>query len=217
MRRLFACLIVTAALAIALPACFVVVQSFGKDGKPPKAANQGKGKKVGQETELPPGWKNWDEAKRQQWRRSLELAKSAVRKDTESRLAAALRALERVARKGVPISSAAEMAKAGIEHGLGPFDFEPMGKFVVEKVRQGLRGKDLSNEIRKEVVRRQEERKRLREKMKEDKRAKKSTKIQSSPRKKGAGSSAKPKSAEKSNSPHHPKTGKGSGKRGKKK
>jgi len=128
-----------------------------------------KGKKEGWENQFPPGWSNWDKPKRQEWQRGLARAKAAIRKREEARLAAALRALEMAARKGAPISTSEEMVKAGLEHGLGPFDFEPLGKFVVEKVRQGLRGEKLSKAVHEEVRRRQEQHHRRREQAKEKK------------------------------------------------
>ena len=131
-----------------------------------------KGKKEGWETELPPGWKKWDGAKRRQWEHGLNRAKSTVRKHAEARLNAALRTLEMAARKGVPLHHAEETAKAGLDRGLGPFDFEPLGKFVVERVKAGVKGQDLAKAIHQETNRRWEERKRLRQKMKELKRQK---------------------------------------------
>lgn len=72
------------------------------------------------------------------------------------------------ARKGTPLNHAEEMAKAGLERGLGPFDFEPLGKFVVERVRAGLKGEDLATTIHQEINRRQQQRRRLHEEMKEN-------------------------------------------------
>ncbi|MBA7676598.1 hypothetical protein ES703_84842 [subsurface metagenome] len=126
------------------------------------------GKKQGWKTELPPGWEKWDDAKRQQWGHGLNRAKDAVRKHAEARLNAALRALEMAARKGVPLHHAEETTKAGLDRGLGPFDFEPLGKFVVERVREGTKGRNLSRAIHEEINRRRQERERLRQKMKEN-------------------------------------------------
>ena len=148
---------------------------FAQSGRKGKKAGQlvshppgwKQGKKQGWKTEFPPGWKSWDNAKKQQWKHGLERAKNAVRKQTEARLNAALRALEMAARKGVPLHHAEQMAKAGLEHGVGPFDFEPLGKFVVERVRAGLKGEDLAKTIHQEINARRQERKRLREEMKE--------------------------------------------------
>ena len=145
-------------------------QGKGKKAKQivsrPPGWNQGK--KQGWKTEFPPGWENWDNAKKQQWQHGLNRAKNAVRKHTEARLNASLRALEMAARKGTPLNHAEEMAKAGLERGLGPFDFEPLGKFVVERVRAGLKGEDLATTIHQEINRRQQQRRRLHEEMKEN-------------------------------------------------
>lgn len=145
-------------------------QGQGKKAKQlvsrPPGWNQGK--KQGWKTEFPPGWENWDNAKRQQWQHGLNRAKNAVRKHAEARLNASLRALEMAARKGTPLNHAEEMAKAGLERGLGPFDFEPLGKFVVERVRAGLKGEDLATTIHQEINRRQQQRRRLHEEMKEN-------------------------------------------------
>lgn len=130
--------------------------------------SQGKqAKKEHWKSELPPAWKSWNNAKRQQWEHGLEGAKNGVRKHAETRLNAALRALEMTARKGVPLHHAEEMAKAGLEQGVGPLDFEPLGKFVVERIRKGAKGQGLSEAIHQEINRRQQERKRLRQQMKE--------------------------------------------------
>ena len=139
----------------------VFAKGTGKDSQGKQA------KKEHWKTELPPGWKNWDDAKRQQWEDGLNRAKNTVRKHTETRLNAALRALEMSARKGVPVHHAEEMAKAGLEQGVGPFDFEPLGKFVVERVKAGVKGEELARAIHEETNRRRQERERLREEMKE--------------------------------------------------
>lgn len=118
-------------------------------------------------TELPPGWKKWDNTKRQQWEQGLNRAKNAVRKRTEARLNAALRTLEMTARKGVPLDHAEQTANAGLDNGLGPFDFEPFGKFVTERVKAGVKGEYLAKIIHEEVSRRQQERQRLRQQMKQ--------------------------------------------------
>jgi hypothetical protein len=136
------------------------------DKKPPVGQHGGK---EGWEGENPPGWENWDVAKRQTWKHGLEQAKDAVKKHEQKRLEAALRALEKAARKGLPLAQAGKMAKAGLDRGLGPFDFEPLGKFVVEKHRQGLKGVELAEAIHQEIKYRQAEREKARERMKEEK------------------------------------------------
>ncbi len=135
----------------------VFAEGIGK-GKQGKQAN-----KENWKTELPPGWKKWDNTKRQQWEQGLNQAKDTIRKRTEARLNAALRTLEITARKGVPLDHAEQTANAGLDNGLGPFDFEPFGKFVIERVRAGLKGEYLAKVIHEEVSRRQMERQRLRQ------------------------------------------------------
>ncbi len=182
-KRSFPHLAVLIALALTLWPLLGTEQALGKNDSLDKATEQGKGKKIGQldthppgwkkgkkvgwTTEFPPGWKNWDAGKRQRWEHGLGRAKNAVRKHTEARLDAALRALEIAARKGTPLDHAEKMAKAGLEHGLGPFDFEPLGKFVIERVKDGVKGEELSMAIHEEVSRRRQERQKLREEMKE--------------------------------------------------
>lgn len=155
------------------------------DEKPPGWRH---GKKEGWEGENPPGWGKWTDAKRQQWKQGLKQAKDAIRKHMQERLHVArgrrlalrktmrkhmeeqlhgaLRALEMVARKGVPFSHAQAMAMAGLERGLGPLDFEPLGRYVAEKHGEGLKGEELSNVIHKEVERRRQKRQKAREEMK---------------------------------------------------
>lgn len=179
-KRYFASLAVRVALAVALSALLSAGQAPGKDASAGTAIDRGKGKKTGQltgqppgwkrgkkqgwETELPPGWKTWDGAKRKQWKHGLDRAKKAVRKHAETRLNASLRALETAARKGVPLYHAEKMAKAGLDDGLGPSDFEPLGKFVVERVKAGVKGEGLSKVIHEELNRRRQQREMLREK-----------------------------------------------------
>lgn len=139
----------------------VLAEDIGK-GSQAKQAN-----KENWKTKFPPGWKSWDNARKQQWKHGLNRAKNAVRKRTEARLNAALRALEMAARKGVPLHNAEQTANAGLENGLGPFDFEPFGKFVTERVKAGVKGEELAEAIHKEIRRRQQERERLRQQMKQ--------------------------------------------------
>ncbi|NQT01561.1 MAG: hypothetical protein HQ580_06035 [Planctomycetes bacterium] len=139
----------------------VFAEGIGK-GKQGKQAN-----KENWKTELPPGWKKWDNTKRQQWEQGLNRARDAVRKRTETRLNAALRTLEMTARNGVPLDHAEQTANAGLDNGLDTFDFEPFGKFVTERVKAGVKGEGLAEAIHKEVQRRRQERERVRQQMKQ--------------------------------------------------
>lgn len=180
-KRYFASLAVRVTLAVALFALLSAGQAPGKDASAGTAIDRGKGRKTGQltgqppgwkrgkkqgwETELPPGWKTWDDAKRKQWEHGLDRARKAVRKHTEARLNASLRALEMAARKGVPLYDVENMAKAGLDNGLDPVDFDTLGKFVVGKVKAGVKGGELSNVIHQNLNRRRQQREMLREKM----------------------------------------------------
>lgn len=127
------------------------------------------GQKEGWENEHPPGWGKWDEAKKQSWKQGLKRAKDAVKKHEEKKLKAAQRALEKAARKGLPVEQAEKMVKSGLDQGLGADDFGPLGKFVTEKHQQGLKGEDLAEAIHQEVKHRQAERVKARERMKAEK------------------------------------------------
>lgn len=134
-----------------------------------KPAGWKHGEKEGWKSETPPGWENWDEAKRQSWKHGLARAKEAIKKHEQKRLEAALRALEKSARKGLPLDKAEKMVKTGLDHGLGAGDFEPLGKFVKAKHQQGLKGEELAEAIHQEVKHRQAERAKARQEMKEKK------------------------------------------------
>ena len=157
-RFLFSILIIL----VLLWNCSTVFTKGIDKGKQGKQAN-----KESWKTELPPEWKKWDNTKRQQWEQGLNRAKNAVRKRTEARLNAALRTLEMTARKGVSLEHAEQTANAGLDNGLGPFDFEPFGKFVTERVKAGVKGEYLAKVIHEEVSRRKQERQRLRQQMKQ--------------------------------------------------
>ncbi len=84
------------------------------------------------------------------------------------------------ARKGVPIRHAKAIVVAAVAEGLKgegiekatravayavgrEIDFDQLGKYVNEKLDEGLRGNDLAIEIYKEVARRHEEKMRAKE------------------------------------------------------
>ena len=99
----------------------------------------------------------------------------------------ATRALEMAARKGVATRDAAAMARAGLDSGLAPEDFEPLGKSVVARVRQGMRGRELAAAIHQEVRARQQHRWEVREREMRKQGILEPTKAQSIHRKHGAG------------------------------
>jgi len=133
-----------------------------------RSAGGQEGRKQDLKTEFPPGWEQWDSVKRQQWQRGLSRAKNAVRKYARARLDAALHALETAARQGVALDDAENMAMAGFDGGLEPLDFESLGEFVVEKVKGGLKGRELAEAIHEEISRRQQQKRKLHEESKEE-------------------------------------------------
>jgi len=108
----------------------------------------------------PPGWDHWTERQRQEWTRRLEQARQRVRERARARERAALMAMEQAARRGAPITDAEQMAIAGLDEGLDPADFEPLGRAVSEWARSGLTGQKLAEAIHQEIQRRREARKR---------------------------------------------------------
>jgi hypothetical protein len=151
-----------------------------KEGKPP---GWSRGKKEGWKgSDVPPGWEKWSDEKQRGWEKKLEEAKSRLKgsgkklKDfSEEDLHSALLSLEAAARKGVPIEHARDLIEKAMErrirgqdletasramaYGVGKeVDFEPLGKFVNQKLDAGLRGDELSIAIYKEIARRHEER-----------------------------------------------------------
>ena len=165
-------LVVAVAVALGL-ASYAAPEPAGKD-RPAKPetlpSGRQEGKKEAWQSELPPGWDQLNEEQKQHWTGGLKRAKKAVTEHARRRENAALRAMEMAARKGVPVSDAENMAKTGLDEGLPPQDFEPLGKSVSAWTKQGLRGKDLAAAIHQEVRRRQEERRRMREQKRETKR-----------------------------------------------
>jgi len=128
-----------------------------------------KGKKEAWQSETPPGWAGWRQERRAEWRRRLARSRNAVRRHARRREDAAVRALEMAARKGVPLADAEQMARTGIDEGLAPEDFGPLGRTVSAWARQGLHGEELAAAVHQEVRRRQEKRRRLREQKKQEK------------------------------------------------
>lgn len=143
-------------------------------------------KKEAWREELPPGWEGWSKAERKEWKKGLARARNSVREHARARERAALRAMEVAARKGAPVAEAENMAKVGLDEGLPPADFEPLGRTVSEWTRQGLKGQELADAIHQEVQRRREERRRLHEEKKAQKKAEQRQKEQKG-RQKGVG------------------------------
>jgi len=205
LRRRFACLVLTA--AIGLSVWFLSARVLGEEADAAADADQGavqlvdqpddlpagrdEGEKEAWESEFPPGWEQLSEGQRKEWTRGLKQAKSDVEKHGQARIKAATRALEMAARKGVPTSDAATMAKGGLDEGLAPEDFGPLGKSVTGKVRQGMRGRELAAAIHAEIRLRHQHRRELREQAMRKKGILKPTKAQYIHRKEGAGEAPK--------------------------
>lgn len=129
----------------------------------------------------PPGWQKWSRQQREDWEKDLEEAKNEIKNKTGERknftdvdLESALISVEMAAGEGVPVTHAKaivrdamlkgmkgegiERATRAVAYGVGrEVDFDQLGKYVHEKLNEGLRDDDLSIEIYKEVTRRHEE------------------------------------------------------------
>ena len=127
-----------------------------------------RGEKEPWQSETPPGWAGWKQERREEWRRGLARSRDAVRRHARRREDAAVRALEMAARRGVPLADAEQMARTGIDEGLAPEDFEPLGRTVSAWAKEGLHGEELAAAVHQEIRRRQEERRRPREQKKEE-------------------------------------------------
>ncbi|MBI5187842.1 MAG: hypothetical protein HZA07_02050 [Nitrospirae bacterium] len=105
---------------------------------------------------------------------------------SEEDLDSAIGSVEAAARKGVPIRHARglvekamekgikgrdiETASKAMAYGVGKkIDFDQLGKFVHEKLEQGLRDDELTIEIYKEIARRHEERSKAKEAIRQEK------------------------------------------------
>jgi len=156
-------------LVIGITVGLVLVSWLGFSQPAERPSGWDKGDKEGWKSETPPGWENWDEAKRKDWQECLSRATEAIEQHEKARLKAALVVLEKAARKGVSLELAQNTVKEGLDQGLGPSDFEPLGKFVLTKHQEGLKGEELAEAIHQEVKDRQAEREKDRARMKQNK------------------------------------------------
>jgi len=148
---------------------------------PPGLAKKGGELPSGLAKSTPPGWEKWNDEKKKGWEKKLGEAKEKVRgrakklKDfSEENLDSTIGSLEAAARKGVPIRHARGLVEKAMEkgvrgrglettsramaYGVGKeVDFDQLGKFVHEKLDEGLRDDELSIEIYKEIAKRHEE------------------------------------------------------------
>lgn len=160
---------------------------------PPGLEKKGGWMPPGLSKTTPSGWDKWSERKKKGWEKDLKGAKNEVKgkgkkvKDfSDTDLESALISVEMAARKGVPVKHARglvvaamlrgikgegiERATRAVAYGVGrEVDFDQLGKYVHEKLDEGLRSDDLSIEIYKEVARRHEEKMKTKEAIQERK------------------------------------------------
>ena len=117
----------------------------------------------------PPGWGTWDKAKQRDWEHGLERAKDAIKKHGQEKAEAVLGPLDTLARKGVPVEDAQNVAIALLDQAAVSSDFEFLSKFVIEKNQQGLKGKDLIESVIQEIKRLKTEYEELQKKTEEKK------------------------------------------------
>ena len=88
----------------------------------------------------------------------LDAAKERIKKHgaEEKRTEAAIKALETMINYGVEIKTAQTAVIKGLDSGLAPDDFPPLGEYAGELHDAGLTGKDLTDAINAEIKRRQE-------------------------------------------------------------
>jgi len=141
----------------------------------------------------PPGWEKWNDEKKKRREKKLGEEKEKVRGRakglrgfSDEDLDSAIGSVEAAARKGVPIRHARrlvekamdrgikgrglETATKALAYGVGKeVDFDQLGKFVGEKLDEGLRDDELSIEIYKEIARRHQERLRAKKAIRQQK------------------------------------------------
>jgi len=146
------------------------------DEEPP--AGWGKGKKEGWESDVPPGWENWDEASKSKWQEDVKQAKEKMRarskkgkKLSKAKMDSACVALEEGAKAGIPVEEVNRVVEKGLDRGLHGSEIQaatramargarqgietaPMADFVQQKLDEGLRGDALSTQIEAEIDRR---------------------------------------------------------------
>lgn len=103
--------------------------------------------------EDPPGWEKWTDRRKEEWKTSLEHAKDALREDVRVREQAMLRGAEMAARKGVPVTAAESMAKMALDNGLAPADYDDLAQAAAASVKEGTKGRELTDAIQHEIER----------------------------------------------------------------
>lgn len=155
-----------------------------------------KGEKEGWKNAFPPGWEKRSKKEQNSWKKNLNAAKNSIKKKgkkvgfSKEEIEQASTSLEIASRVGVPIKNAKGIVQAAMDKGLrGPaieeltraasygvgreVKFDQLGKFVNEKLEQGLRDEELALEVYKEVQRRHEEKTKVRKAIQEEKKKKK--------------------------------------------
>ncbi|MBA7494492.1 hypothetical protein ES702_05068 [subsurface metagenome] len=149
--------------------------------------------KLAEEGRMPPGWVKWDKEKQECWESDLDEAREAVieksrgiKELTEEDQESALISVEMALRTGVPVKHSksivvgalargikgegVEKVTRAVAYGVGrEIDFDQLGKYVHEKLNEGLPDDDLAIEIYKGVARRHEEKMRAKEAIQEEK------------------------------------------------
>ena len=124
-----------------------------KGGEGAKALGVKEEGKDAWQKEEPPGWKQWSDRQKEEWRRGLDHARVAIREHAKVREEAALRGVEMAARKGVPLTDAEEMARTALDAGLDPADYDALAQSASDYVKQGLKGKDLAQAVQQAIER----------------------------------------------------------------
>jgi len=112
-----------------------------KQGKIPHGFTQGK--KTGWQNEYPPGWDQKSEKEKQNWKDTVQKGRDNVSKSAKE--------------KGMmeeEIKSVADDFEKAARKGIDPVESESI---VIAKIKEGLKGKDLSDSVSEETKKRLEE------------------------------------------------------------
>ncbi len=151
-----------------------------------------KGEKEGWKNAFPPGWERRSKKEQNSWKENLNAAKNSIKEKgkkasfPQEEVEQTSTSLEIASRIGVPIEHAKDIVQSAMDKGLrGPaiekltravsygvgreVKFDQLGKFVNEKLEEGLRDEELALEVYKEVQRRHEEKTKVRKSIQEEK------------------------------------------------
>ncbi|MFQ6066343.1 MAG: hypothetical protein ACE5K3_03575 [bacterium] len=155
-----------------------------------------KGEKEGWMKSFPPGWEKRRKKEQSSWINNLNAAKDSIKRKgkrvgfSQEEIEQASTSLELASRIGVPIEHAKDIVQSAMDKGLRGLaiekvtravsygvgrevKFDQLGKFVNEKLTEGLKGEELALEIYIEIQRRQEEKTKVRKAIQEEKKKKK--------------------------------------------